>query len=353
MPPLASPSPGLAPAMRTMGRKSPAPADQGDPVALLHDWGINEANKLNPGALVKALASFKDFKKNNKFNMTLKWARQLTAITVLLEEALCTVDSNSDNDSSPATKGDLKCATDSINATIANSSLNAHPLSPPLSYASAAHGLPSHSRSTPPKPAASPKVQEKEIFISMRNMSKDAPIHKLPATELMTRLNMLLSAHFIDPDNGGINMLNALHSTSQLPNGNLILSFKSKDDATRARVHANDWVKAIDDATTMPQCTFAVVAYNAPVALWTEQAGLPDTIKEIEDTNSDITALEINIANLAWLNAKESRDKTGHGPLMISFKSKNAANAAIDYNITIRGVTCTISIYVPRPPQCF
>ena len=285
--------------------------------------------------------------------MSVNWAHQLATITALLEEALCTVDNISDNDSSLAMKGDLKCVADSINTTIINSSLSAHLLSPPLSYTSAACSLPSRSCSTLPKPAASPKVQEKEIFISMWNVSKDAPICKLPATELTTRLNMLLLAHFKDPDNSRIDMPNALRSSSWLPNSNFILSFKSKEDATRARVHTNDWVKAIDNAATMPQHTFAVVAHNAPVTIWMEQARLPNAIKEIEDTNSDIAALKFNIANLAWLNAKESRDKTGHGPLMISFKLKNAANAAIDYNLAIRGVMCSVSIYVPRPPQCF
>ena len=259
------------------------------------------------------------------------------------------MDDNSDDDSSPAMKGDLKHAADSINATIINSP-NAHLLSPPLSYALAACRLPLCSCSTLPRPATSPEVQEKEIFISMQNVSKDAPICKLPATELITRLNMLLTAHFKDPNNGGIDMLNALYSTSQLPNGNFILSFKFKEDATRARVHTNNWVKAIDNAATMPQCTFAVVVHNAPVTIWMEQAHLPNTIKEIEDTNSDVAALEFNIANLAWLNANESCDKMGCGPLMISFKSKNAA---IDYNLAIRGVMWSISIYVPRPMQCF
>ena len=38
---------------------------------------------------------------------------------------------------------------------------------------------------------------------------------------------------------------------------------------------------------------------------------------------------------------------------MISLKTKAAANATIDLNLTIRGITCSVSIYIPRPQQCF
>ena len=39
---------------------------------------------------------------------------------------------------------------------------------------------------TPPRLAPSPDTQEKEIFISMKNATKDAPLTCLPATELTT-----------------------------------------------------------------------------------------------------------------------------------------------------------------------
>ncbi|KAF8579181.1 hypothetical protein K439DRAFT_1360206, partial [Ramaria rubella] len=54
-----------------------------------------------------------------------------------------------------------------------------------------------------------------------------------------------------------------------------------------------------------------------------------------------------------WLNSAEAREKSGRGPLMISFKSKESANAAIDHSIAIHGTICSVSLYIPRPPQCF
>src|SRR6266481_3230348 len=325
---------------------SPSPTDLGDPVPVLKDRGITEANKGDLHALVDVLVSFKDFKKDSKYSIGRKWARQLVAVTSLLNEAVNCMDTPSP--SRPATHADLQNAVNDI-----KSSLASQPTTLFATYASAARGTVSQNCPTPPRPATSPEAQEKEIFISMKNTSKDAPFRRLPVTELTARCNVLLSAHFRDPENGGIDIPNALWSMSRLPNGNIILSFKSKDDAARARVHADDWVKTFDKGATTPQRTFAEVAHNAPASIWADPARMAEAIREIEDTNTDVAAFEFNIANLAWLNGKESRDKTGCGPLMLSLKSKNATNAAIDYNLAIRGVTCSVSIYVPQPPQCF
>ena len=115
-------------------KKIPHPGQPGQLSGPVVQVGHQQSKQAQPGTLVKALASFKDFKKSNKYHMSVDWTHQLAAITVLLEEVLHTVDDNSDNDSNPATKGDLKHVADSINTTIVNSSPNAHLLSPPLSY---------------------------------------------------------------------------------------------------------------------------------------------------------------------------------------------------------------------------
>jgi hypothetical protein len=38
---------------------------------------------------------------------------------------------------------------------------------------------------------------------------------------------------------------------------------------------------------------------------------------------------------------------------MISYRTKAAANAAIENGIVIEGNICSVSLYIPRPPQCF
>ncbi|KAH9942976.1 hypothetical protein B0H21DRAFT_681100, partial [Amylocystis lapponica] len=59
------------------------------------------------------------------------------------------------------------------------------------------------------------------------------------------------------------------------------------------------------------------------------------------------------IANICWLDNEAVRLAKGSGPLMISFRHKDVANRALDYNLAIHGINCNTSIYVPRPPQCY
>ena len=87
---------------------------------------------------------------------------------------------------------------------------------------------------------------------------------------------------FRDPKNGGLHIDSPLHSTSKLPNNNIVLSFKQKEDAVRARVHAVDWVKLINSGAMVPQRTYAIVAHNAPAAVWRNLVMLHEAMTEIE-----------------------------------------------------------------------
>ena len=80
---------------------------------------------------------------------------------------------------------------------------------------------------------------------------------------------------------------------------------------------------------------------------------MADAIHDIQQGNNDVGALDFDITNLSWLNSTDAWEKSGCGPLMISFKTKHAVNAAIDHSITICSITWNISIYVPQPLQCF
>ena len=187
----------------------------------------------------------------------------------------------------------------------------------------------------------------------MKNANREAPFFRFPAMEQMAHCSTLLSAFFKNPKNGGIDMPSALHGSSRLPNGNIVLTIKSKDDATRAHVHADDWVKLINECAITPHSTFAVVTNNASAAIWMDQTQVGAAIHEIKQANGNVSTLDLDITNLSWLNSKEAHVKSGRGPLMISFKTKAATNAAIDQNLTLCDITCSVNIYVPQPPQCF
>ena len=142
--------------------------------------------------------------------------------------------------------------------------------------------------------------------------------------ELTSKCNVLLTEFFRDPKIGGLDINSPLHSTSKLPNNNMVLSFKQKEDAVRAHVHAEDWVKLIDSGATVPQWTYAIVVHNAPTAVWSNLVMLHEAMTEIEKANSDVAPLDFAITNMVWLNSPTVCEKMGRSPLMISIKTKAA-----------------------------
>lgn len=79
-------SQNMPPPLPTATPTAPAPGhaahkmagDLGDPVVVLHDRGVMEANKSNPCILVNTLKQFKDFRPSY---MSLQLSSQLIAIT--------------------------------------------------------------------------------------------------------------------------------------------------------------------------------------------------------------------------------------------------------------------------------
>ena len=108
-------------------------------------------------------------------------------VTSLFKEAV--KDIATPQPSAPVTKADLQNTV----IDIKNSLTSRLPV-PAMSYTSAAWASVPSNCLTPPKRAPSPEMQEKEVFISMKNTSRDAPIWRLPALELTARFNTLLSA---------------------------------------------------------------------------------------------------------------------------------------------------------------
>jgi len=147
-----------------------------------------------------------------------------------------------------------------------------------------------------------------------------------------------------------------LQGTSRLASGNLTLSFKTAAEALKARSHAEHWVKFIDPAASYPQRAYAVVAHNVPADIWPKGSNITDAIQTLEDCNPDPLTYVVNspcIANLAWLNSIDFRERNNTSSLMIIFTTKVNANHAIENRRIIEGTVCNVSIYIPRPPQCF
>ena len=123
------------------------------------------------------------------------------------------------------------------------------------------------------------------------------------------------------------------------------------EDANKARAQADQWIKNIDPAATTPQRSYAVVAHNAPTDIWIDAEELKDAIDNIEEYNLDNEPDGCQIANLAWLNNTDIQNTSKPGPLMISYQTKTAANAAIENGLVIEGVLCSVTstmLLVPR-----
>ena len=182
-PPSSTPT---APTQASTQRNQPG-VDNGNPVSVLCEKGIMEANKASPRALVNVLKQFGNYQKDNKqlfINQTM--ATQLIAITKLLDEAI--LQDDTDNDSRPATQGDIKQAVNSILATIGS---RPAPQSTTPSFADIVRTSASPMWATTSRPPPSAEAQEKEIFVSLKNAN--SVFISTPAMELTGKCNTLLT----------------------------------------------------------------------------------------------------------------------------------------------------------------
>jgi hypothetical protein len=143
-------------------------------VSILTIRGINEGNRTDISALTGALETFGDFKRGTSWNLGKEGAMQLMAITKLLREASLMY-----GDKRLATNDDPQKAVTDIKAIATGHNQPSAHLNQ-SSYASVAKrgmgGSPNQQALQKQKMSA--ELQQKQIFISMRNVGKDAPINK-------------------------------------------------------------------------------------------------------------------------------------------------------------------------------
>lgn len=83
-----------------------------------------------------------------------------------------------------------------------------------------------------------------------------------------------------------------------------------------------------------------------------DEDSIKEAIEHIQEEN-EYLGLDFGISNVSWLTGEEERERTGQGPLRIDFKTRENANAAIELGLLIGKSTCSATIFVPRPPQCY
>jgi hypothetical protein len=345
-------TPGQQPQPITRTTRSPTPTpafDPGNPVHLLATRGVTEDNKTSIPALVSALESFGDFKKPgaNAYAIGKEGATQLVAITKLLRAAASLL-----GDDRPVSQSDFKMAIQDLKSTFA-AGVASFGQSVAPTYASMAKrtGTTVMSSGFPQKQNSSLDLQEKQIFVLLKAVSKEAPIHNWDSAIATRHCSEVITKYFENAEGGPMEL--PLRGISRSAAGNLTLTFKNTSDALRAREHAQRWVKGIDPAATYPERAYAVVAHNAPIDIWPEDGDIHDAIQALEEYNPSLPNNHSRIANISWLNSNEARERMRSGPLLVSYKNKVDANHAIENGLVIEGLLCSVSIYVPRPPQCY
>jgi hypothetical protein len=332
---------GLQPSQTRIRQRS-ASQDMGDPIAILACKGINKDNKTDIKSLVAVLRSL--IPTGGNYNIKKPGADQLTAVCALLDDLQ--QPNISQDDDSPVTKKQLDDAIQRLSDAICTTSVQHTTVN---TYAGAVQRCASNvenARKAPPS-----EIQEKQVAISMRKVDRNAKASSLSLSELTSFCNSTLTEFFACPENGAITMEAPLRGTSRSQSGNITLTFKKKEDADRARIH-EDWTKLIDPQATLLQRMYAVVVHNAPIEIHKDGTSMQENIATIEDQNTE-TILPYMLSHIAWLNNAEMRSKSRYGPLLLCFKSKEAANKLIDSSVVLDGALCRVSIYIPRPPQCF
>ncbi|KIJ27327.1 hypothetical protein M422DRAFT_271469 [Sphaerobolus stellatus SS14] len=285
----------------TSGLQAPAPKrrstpDPGDPIAILASKGINRDNFTDPAALATVMEQWGDFRitgGGKTLNLTVAMASELQAVAKLMREHARTY--KKADTSENATKSDLLNAVQEIKESLSQGN----------GQRSYAQVLGNHqaTSSTLTKQINNPEIKEKQIFISTRNIKKDSELFFLPASEITKRCNDLLMEFFTQTQNGGIPMPTPLRGVSRSNVGNLTLTFKTIADTARARIHVDEWIKAIDPEATSPQPLFSIVAHNVPTSTWDgDDLNDREAIRRIENENSETMAIEFTIARIRWLN---------------------------------------------------
>ena len=280
-----------------MPSHSPTPInDLGDPIAILNARGITEGNMTDISALATALESFGDFKRGTSWNIGKEGATQLIAITKLLQEA-----SLLHGPGRLATNNDLQKAVSNFKDVV--TSCQNHPITlNNIFYATAARcglGAPSN-QGRLQKQKMTAELQQKQIFISMKNVPIDTPMLKWESA-ILTRYCSNVITNFFEKDLDSAPMPLLLHGITKSVASNVTLTFKTFEDMNKARAHTN---KIIDSTSTTPQWSYIVVAHNASTNTWSDTEDLKDAIDGIEAYNSDNALDGCQIANLVWLNSE-------------------------------------------------
>lgn len=151
---------------------------------------------------------------------------------------------------------------------------------------------------------------------------------------------------------GKLSRRDPIRGAARSTNGLVTLVTTSAADAQLIRQYAHEWIQQIDNDATRPLETYNVVAHATPASLWTEGTDPTEALVDIALSNPDLQ-LDADLIGISWLNNAKTRTNAGSGPLKIDLLTKSSANRTMDAGLVLKGVSCRVTIYVPRPIHCF
>ena len=210
--------------------QSPTPTpmvDPGSPVHILANKGITKNNKTNISTLATAMETFGDFKwpGTNTYAIGKEGALQLQAITKLLCEAATLY-----GDHRPVSHNEFQQVMQDLKTTLTPLTTSTLNNNQPSYAMIAKHGATTQSDTTPSRQKITTKMQDKQIFILLKVVPKDAPIHNWEPAITTRYCVDLISNHFVNSEDGPMEL--PLQGISKSAAGNITLNFKTVKDAT-------------------------------------------------------------------------------------------------------------------------
>lgn len=133
----------------------------------------------------------------------------------------------------------------------------------------------------------------------MKDVVKDAHILKWELAVTTWYCSGIITNYFERHPDATLPMPLLLCGITKSTTGNIMLPFKTVEEANRACTHADKWVKEIDPVATTPQHAYAVVAHNAPTSFWSETTDKKDAIDDLEGSNLDNTPNGHQVTNFS------------------------------------------------------
>ncbi|KIJ29439.1 hypothetical protein M422DRAFT_269197 [Sphaerobolus stellatus SS14] len=200
---------------------------------------------------------------------------------------------------------------------------------------------------TPPTPRPLPiRPKDNEVVISLAKVAKQHPIRTDTPSVIKAMVEEAFAKSKVPALTG-----KKLQGVRMRPNGSLVISDLSDEDAIVILRHFDQWLDVLVPGTAILTHTYQVVANFVPVDF---DPANSDASKRVFAENMAIFESENQITGLRWLhNHQQSKQPKQHSSLVVAVNNAMVTDKLIRRNLTVLGAICNVQKFVPPPVQCF